>query len=79
MPLRRKKSCIDGMGNVLHNLCLAVFLLSNVMINYKQTGDFLQFDLSRALHSLQECFDKLVIYHEIRSDLFICNYMIVKE
>ena len=29
--------------------------------------------------SLQECFDKLVIYHEIRSDLFICNYMIVKE
>ena len=29
--------------------------------------------------SLQECFDKLVISHEIRSDLFICNYMIVKE
>ena len=29
--------------------------------------------------SLQECFDKLVIYHEIRNDLFICNYMIVKE
>ena len=29
--------------------------------------------------SLQECFDKLVIYHDIRSDLFICNYMIVKE
>ena len=28
--------------------------------------------------SLQECFDKLVIYHEICSDLFICNYMIVK-
>ena len=31
--------------------------------------------------SLQECLDKLVIYHEISSALFIhvCNYMIVKE
>ena len=44
-----------------------------------QTDDFLQFDLSRALHFSARVFDKLVIYHEIRSALFICNYMIVKE
>ena len=51
---------------------------SNYKHNNRQTT-FSNLTYLELYTSLQECFDKLVINHGISSDLFICNYMIVKE
>ena len=58
-----------------------VHTLGNIiyMVYIKSETTFSNLTYLELYTSLQECFDKLVIYHEICSDLFICNYMIVKE